>query len=153
MPVDSGNPSQQHSRPDASAATGDSTSHSLLARLRNEEDHAWNELVVLYGPLVHCWCRNSPISEQEISDIVQEVFRAVWTNIDRFRTDRAGDTFRGWLRTITRNKIADFYRREGQSPAAFGGTDAQLRFMAVPDAAFGNNDDDLQVLHVLHALL
>jgi len=35
------------------------------------------------------------------------VFRAVYVNLDRFRKDRPEDSFRGWLRTITRNKILD----------------------------------------------
>ena len=43
-------------------------------------------------------------------NVVQEVFSAVSSNIARFQRDRAGGRFRGWLWTITRNKIQDHYR-------------------------------------------
>jgi RNA polymerase sigma-70 factor (ECF subfamily) len=51
-------------------------------------------------------------------------------SIDGFRHDRPGDTFRGWLYSITRNKIRDRLRK-AEAPGV-GGTDAQLRLAALP---------------------
>src|SRR5262249_52720507 len=62
----------------------------------------------------------------------QEVFQAVVTSIAGFRKDRKGDTFRGWLRKITQNKVRDHFRRLGREPEGIGGTDAQRRFAQVP---------------------
>jgi len=58
-------------------------------------------------------------------DVVQEVFKSVAGSIDRFRKERPQDTFRGWLRTIARSKVADLYRRQKDQPKAAGGTVAQ----------------------------
>ena len=55
-------------------------------------------------------------------------------NIDGFRRDEASGTFRGWLRTITRSKIADHVRRQNRQPAAIGGSDAHEQFLAIPDS-------------------
>ena len=67
---------------DSSESSGDKlpTSASLLDRARHRDDLAWNELVELYAPLVYFWCRKTNIVEQDIPDVVQEVFRAVATD-------------------------------------------------------------------------
>src|SRR5262245_63501950 len=86
-----------------------STSLGLLDRVRADDPAAWDRLVALYAPLVLHWCRRFALPEQDAPDVFQEVFRAVTGHIRAFRKDRAGDTFRGWLRTITRNKVHDHF--------------------------------------------
>src|SRR4051812_13633655 len=83
------------------------TSRSLLALAKERDGPAWTRLVELYTPLVYFWCRRGPVQEQDIPDVVQDVFRSVVTGLASFRKQREGDTFRGWLRTITRSKISD----------------------------------------------
>jgi RNA polymerase sigma-70 factor (ECF subfamily) len=117
------------------------TSRSLLNLARERDDTAWRRLVELYTPLVYFWCRRSSLPEQDIPDVVQDVFRAVVAGLASFRKQRAGDTFRGWLRTITRSKLSDAFRRRGRTPAAPGGSAMQRRaeeVEALPD------DDDPQ---------
>src|SRR2546429_459226 len=103
-----------------------STSPSLLARARANQPAAWEQLVDLYAPLVYHWCRRAALGPEDTADVFQEVFRAVARNLSDFRREREGDTFRGWLRTITRNKVRDHYRRHQEGPQAIGGTDAQM---------------------------
>lgn len=110
-----------------------STSSSLISRVKRHDATAWARLSDLFGPLVYYWCRRSGLSPEDAADTAQEVFRAVSTAIDRFRIDRPGDTFRGWLWTITRNKIRDFARAENGKPRAAGGTAAYARLFEVPD--------------------
>src|SRR4051794_28869712 len=109
------------------------TSPTLLQRAQSNEVGAWERLVELYAPLVYHWCRRSQLSPEDTADIFQEVFREVAGHIGDFRRDRSGDSFRGWLRTITTNKIRDHFRRLHDQPRAIGGTDAQQRLQAVPD--------------------
>jgi len=135
---------------DDRARWGGSTSRSLLADAQQDDQAAWARLVHLYAPLVAAWCRRLGVAEQDVVDVLQEVFAAVASNLIRFRKERPHDTFRGWLSTITRNKVRDYFRRRADRPAAVGGTEASLRlaqapdvqaiareFDAVEDAAFG----------------
>jgi len=110
------------------------TSRSLLDRIRADEPSAWEQLVALYAPLVYHWCRRFSLQEADLADIVQEVFKAVAGHIAAFRKEKPADTFRGWLRTITRNKAHDFLRQRAQEPAGAGGTDAQQRLAQVAEA-------------------
>jgi RNA polymerase sigma-70 factor (ECF subfamily) len=109
-----------------------STSRSLLERVKADDAAAWDRLVRLYAPLVLQWCRRWDLQDQDLADIFQEVFQAVARHIAGFRRERHGDTFRGWLRTITRNKVRDHFRRLSREPAGVGGTDAQLRLAELP---------------------
>jgi RNA polymerase sigma-70 factor (ECF subfamily) len=73
--------------------------------------------------------------QQDIVDVLQEVFSAVASHLDRFRKDHPGDTFRGWLMTIARNKTLDHFQRKSREPAAIGGTEASMRLQEIRDPA------------------
>ncbi|MCI0379907.1 MAG: sigma-70 family RNA polymerase sigma factor [Gemmataceae bacterium] len=133
------------------------TSLSLLLRVQARQPGAWERLVDLYGPLVYHWCRRAQLGGEDVADVFQEVFRSVAEHIGRFRRDRAGDTFRGWLRTIARRKVLDHFRRRDGQPLAAGGTDAHQRLQDVPDplAAQDPSEDDVlqgQVRRLLESL-
>jgi RNA polymerase sigma-70 factor, ECF subfamily len=106
------------------------TSLSLLERARARDQVAWVRLTDLYGPLVRRWCLRAGLQAADASDVTQEVFAVVARAIGRFRRDRPGDTFRGWLYTITRNKIRDRARRA--EVLGVGGTDIQFRLALLP---------------------
>lgn len=94
----------------------------------------WQRLNFLYGPVVMAWLRSAGIQASDAEDVQQEVFRTVAAHLSKFRRERPGDTFRGWLWTITRNKLHDHRRRQHPRPAAVGGTE-MLRHMAeLPDS-------------------
>src|SRR5947209_3268505 len=108
------------------------TSSGLLERVKAHDPEAWGWLARLYGPLVYQWCRGKGLQPGDAEDVLQEVFLTVATRVGDFRRDRAGDTFRGWLWTITRNKIGDWIRRHRHQETAVGGTDAQRRMEQEP---------------------
>ena len=113
-----------------------STSSSLLLRVKAHDDEAWRRLVRLYGPLVFYWCAESSLQEVDRADVFQEVFQSLAANIGNFRRDRPGDTFRGWLRTIVRNKVRDHFRKAKGEPVAKGGSDAHRWLQEIPETEF-----------------
>jgi RNA polymerase sigma-70 factor (ECF subfamily) len=111
--------------------------------VRNADDEAWARLVELHSQLVCYRCRQNGMAEQDLPAIPLEVFQAVATNIERFRDDGPDSTFRGWLRTVARSKVADSFRRKGKEPDAAGGTEAQFRFNQLEDGEpVAGTDDD-----------
>jgi RNA polymerase sigma-70 factor (ECF subfamily) len=130
-------PSSSSERPPSTCGT----SPSLLDRIKADDGEAWDRLISLYAPLAYRWCRRLDLPEQEIGDVLQEVFQSVATHIASFRKDREGDTFRGWLRTITQHKVLDHYGMVRREPEAAGGTDAQVRFAKIPALELPSDDD------------
>lgn len=109
-----------------------STSSGWLRKLRQGEADAWRRLVHLYGPLVYAWCRQQGLRPPDAADVVQEVYRSVTGAVADFQPTPDG-SFRGWLWTITRNKLRDHFRRLPAQPPAAGGSDAQQRLLALPE--------------------
>jgi RNA polymerase sigma-70 factor, ECF subfamily len=132
-------PSSSHQDPPSSGAT----SRSLLERVQADDESAWEKLVGLYGPLVYRWLRRWDLPEHEAADVFQDVFQALAKHIAGFRKEKAGDTFRGWLRRITDNKVRDHFRKLGRQPGGEGGTEAQLRLASLPDLGSAEGDDSV----------
>jgi RNA polymerase sigma-70 factor, ECF subfamily len=82
----------------------DSTSASLLERLRRPQDQAaWSRLVELYTPLLFHWADRLGLQSADAADLVQEVFMLLVRKLPEFEYD-PHHSFRGWLRTVTINK-------------------------------------------------
>jgi len=110
----------------------ESTSRSLLLRARERDAEAWLRLTAIYTPLVYQWCRGAGLQVSDAADVAQEVFRSVASSLHHFHKERPQDSFRGWLWTITRNKIRDHFRNLAQRPNAAGGSEAQLQLQQLP---------------------
>jgi RNA polymerase sigma-70 factor (ECF subfamily) len=111
----------------------ESTTSSLIDRLRCRDAVAWRRLVTIYGPLVYRWCRLAGLGPEESADRGQEVFLAVARSIERFDAGQPGCTFRGWLWRITQNKIRDHLRRGSRHQRALGGTSFLGHLEQIPD--------------------
>ncbi|MDO4629727.1 MAG: sigma-70 family RNA polymerase sigma factor [Planctomycetia bacterium] len=92
------------------------TPTSLLTQLRNNKDEGWERLKILYGKLILYWCAQKSVPEADREDIFQNVMISVVNGFAHFEKTETGHTFRGWLRNITQNRIADFYRNKGERP-------------------------------------
>jgi RNA polymerase sigma-70 factor, ECF subfamily len=116
-----------------SISTSQMTSMSLLAGVRLRDAEAWRRMARLYTPLVRYWCRKGGLADDAVDDLVQETFAAVLRGLPTFERPTDGGSFRGWLRTIVRNKLNDFYRTRRDKGAATGGTDAHLNLGKLAD--------------------
>jgi RNA polymerase sigma-70 factor (ECF subfamily) len=63
---------------------------------------------------------------------MQDVMRSVARNAHRMEYDPKRGTFRGWLYTVTRNKIYNFLSSQRNRPRGTGDADAQERLDATP---------------------
>jgi RNA polymerase sigma-70 factor (ECF subfamily) len=120
-----------------------STSMTLLDRIRSGDPDAWVRTLALYRPLVVYWCRRGGAGE-ESEDLAQEVFSAVAAGIAGFRRERSGDSFRGWLRGVTRNKLADLHRRRGRDVAEAQGGTAHGQVLSEQADPLADTDPDEQ---------
>ncbi|RMF56503.1 MAG: sigma-70 family RNA polymerase sigma factor, partial [Calditrichaeota bacterium] len=95
-----------------SSSLSRSTSTSLIVGIKSGQQDAWWRCTAIYTPLVYGWARQAGLQADDAADIVQEVFRSVAAHIDRFYRDKESGSFRGWLWTITRNKIHDHFHHQ-----------------------------------------
>jgi RNA polymerase sigma factor (sigma-70 family) len=109
---------------------------TLLNRLRDGKDSdAWREFIHLYGPVVYGFARNRGLQDADAADLMQEVLRSVVRNADKMDYDPKRGTFRGWLYTVTRNKIYNFLNGQKNRPRGIGDSTAQERLESIPDRA------------------
>ncbi len=89
------------------------TSMGLMRLASGNDPTAWEKIVRIYSPLIGYWCRQMNVARQDIDNIRQEVFTRLAASISRFRKNpgQGNNSFRGYLRTITRNVIVSEYRK------------------------------------------
>lgn len=102
------------------------TSVSLIVRVREGDPAGWKRFVMLYSPMIYGWCRKSGLQPVDAEDVAQETFSSVANSIGRFSHNGSAGSLRGWLWTITRNKILDHHRNHEHRPAVLGGTDFRM---------------------------
>lgn len=94
------------------------TRYSLLSRLQNWEDReSWQEFFDTYWRLIYSFALKSGLTAAEAEDVVQETVISVAKNIQKFKRDSSLGSFKGWLRNLTRWRVADHLRRRTNSGA------------------------------------
>lgn len=114
---------------------------SLLELARGRDEHAWQSIVDLYSPMVVRWCHRANINSESTADCIQEVFAAVARSLDTYHAPGTAGAFRGWLWTITRNKLRDMNRRNARHAQAAGGSTALEQLHQVPETFEIPNDE------------
>jgi RNA polymerase sigma-70 factor (ECF subfamily) len=88
------------------------TRYTLLSRLEDRGDQdSWRDFFNTYWRLIYSVAIKSGLTESEAQDVVQETVISVVKDIDKFKRDRTLGSFKGWLRNITRWRIADQFRK------------------------------------------
>jgi len=107
---------------------------SLLVRLRDTSNQdAWQEFMSLYGPMVYGFARQRGLQDADAADLMQDVMRSVSNSIGRLDYDRNQGTFRGWLFTITRNKVFNFFAAKRNRPQGTGDSATHRALASQPD--------------------
>jgi len=89
------------------------TRPSLLLRIRDFRDEdAWNQFIELYAPLIYGYLRKRSIQDADAGDLTQDVLSSVTSAANEFTYDPKRGSFRGWLLTVTRNKMLNFVSRK-----------------------------------------
>lgn len=102
-------------------SSASSTSLTLLGQLRqNPRDQAaWGRFVALYGPKIFGWCRHAGLQEADALDVTQGVLIRLADKMSTFVYD-PGQSFRAWLKTMTRNAWTDFWRQQRRGTRGSG---------------------------------
>jgi RNA polymerase sigma-70 factor (ECF subfamily) len=109
------------------------TSVSLLDRLRDSPEAAsWQRLVDLYIPHIQGWLRRHGVQPADADDLAQDVLAVLVRELPGLHHQRTG-AFRSWLRTITVNRLRNFWRAQQGRPAATGESDVVRWLEALED--------------------
>jgi RNA polymerase sigma factor (sigma-70 family) len=101
---------------DSQAFDTSRTHASLFERLRgNADQEAWNEFYERYAPMIRGWCRHW--FPRETDDPVQDVLLLLIKRLKTFEYDPSR-RFRGYLKTVTHQLMADLKKREKGSRVA-----------------------------------
>lgn len=96
------------------------TRYTLISKLQDSQNaEAWHEFASIYQPLIFRICQNRGLQHADATDVTQEVLARVSTAIESFDGSQKGATFRGWLYRVTRNLVADFFRRQQKQAMNF----------------------------------
>jgi RNA polymerase sigma factor (sigma-70 family) len=129
------------------------TRASLLVQLREGDNtDAWHEFVRLYGPVVYGFARKRGLQDADAADLMQDVMRSVSSAIGRLDYDRSQGTFRGWLFTITRNKVFNFLSARRIRPQAAGDTSTNMVLNNHPESVDGAETWELDYQRRLAAI-
>jgi RNA polymerase sigma-70 factor (ECF subfamily) len=101
--------------------------------------------------LVYKWCRQFGLQPADAADVGQEVFQLVARHICRFQKKSGTGTFRGWLRVITSNQIAEVWSARNRPGTGLGGEAAERQLQNVPARVTGpiDEEDDSQEVGLL----
>ncbi|MDZ4849554.1 MAG: sigma-70 family RNA polymerase sigma factor [Pirellulaceae bacterium] len=104
------------------------TRASLILRLPNAADvAAWDEFVLVYGPVLFRAARRQGLQPTDADDLVQEVFSAVAKQVgDWFQRDDRG-RFRAWLLRIARNIAVNLLTRKPFGATGVGSDNSDCR--------------------------
>jgi RNA polymerase sigma factor (sigma-70 family) len=82
------------------------TRETLLNRVRRQrDDDAWKEFVHYYRGYVYNIASRMGLSHHDTEEVVQNVMLMLWKKLPTFQYDSGKGRFRGWLCTVTADKV------------------------------------------------
>lgn len=80
----------------------------VIQRIRNGEHEAFREIIKEYGPMVRVYLSGHIRDFQDVEELSQEIFVAIYWNLDSYDPKYS---FTTWVRSISRNKMMSYFRR------------------------------------------
>jgi len=95
------------------------TRWSLVTRLRDLDDQqSWREFFDTYSRLIRGVAIKSGLTEAEAEDVVQETIISVSKSMPDFKAEPQAGSFKAFLFTIIRRRIADQFRKRSPGQEA-----------------------------------
>ena len=122
----------------------DETRQSLLIRAQAGEADAWEDLLVLYRPLILSWLNRQGVPPGDLEDLSQEVLVSVVKYLPGYQHSGNRGAFRCWLRTIVCRRMADHWRAldADTRPQGGSGATAALQQIADPESDLNRQWDE-----------
>lgn len=102
------------------------TSSSLILRIQQLDQEAWVRLEFVYKPLLVFWCDQNKISDNDVEDILQNIYQTVHRYIGDFKKFHGKVCFRRWLKKIATSRISDFKLKNKDNPIPLSETSLEL---------------------------
>jgi len=112
------------------------TRSSLIHRLRDwSDERSWEEYYRLYRDLVFGFARKCGLTHEEADEATNDVFVRIAKTIHEFRANKDSGSFRGWLMTQARWRIADKFRTRprDRNPPRYGVQEGTATLDRIPD--------------------
>ena len=113
------------------------TRKTLIERLSktNSDTRSWSEFYDIYWKLVYSVALKAGLSPVDSEDIVQDTFLKVSKHIGKFQYDSRKGKFRNWLCLITKQQVANQYRKSRNLPElpGFWNEDPDAPHTEIPD--------------------
>jgi RNA polymerase sigma-70 factor (ECF subfamily) len=99
------------------------TSVTLLGKLCDpgnpENAEAWRRFLDRYQPVIYAQCRQLLRNDTDAEDMTAEILLKLAQEMKNYRYD-PGQRFRGWLHTVVRHSIIDWWRHRKRQPHTVG---------------------------------
>ena len=109
------------------------TRATLILRLRNADDvAAWDEFVMVYGPVIYRAARRRGLQPADAEDVVQQVLLKVAESVTNWLERSQRGPFRAWLLTIARNEAVNLLTLRATRRLGEDGEAALQKMRALP---------------------
>lgn len=116
----------------------------LLSRIRERDEQAMRTLYCCYVKYLTAICSRYIYSDEDVKDILQEVFLKIFSSIDLFEYRGIG-SLKGWMARITLNESLKFIKRNSQITYI----ELQCEKMDVPDDAPDTTGVSSSAIHTM----
>ncbi len=92
-----------------------STRITLLQKVKDQQDdQSWAEFTSFYQPYIYAIISNMSLPHHDCQDMVQTVLLKAWKKLPTFEYNPGKGKFRGWIATVTKNSVRDFYDKQNR---------------------------------------